>query len=162
MNHIAGLDRAQTLLFPERLEDYITPENPVRFLDAFIARQDLAALGFAKVRCADTGRPPYDPAVLLKLYLYGYLHRIRSSRRLEAECARNVELIRLTGKLCPDFKTIGMNLRLVMAVMCVPIPPLFFDLPLRQMMLPLRGPMPVISQILAINFFPKLRAQSIT
>lgn len=107
MNHIAGLDRSQILLFPERLEDYITPENPVRFLDAFIARQDLAALGFAKVRCADTGRPPYDPAVLLKLYLYGYLHRIRASRRLEAECARNVELIWLTGKLCPDFKTIA-------------------------------------------------------
>lgn len=107
MNHVAGLDRSQTLLFPERLEDYIAQENPVRFLDAFIARQDLAALGFAKVRCADTGRPPYDPAMLLKLYLYGYLHRLRSSRRLEAECQRNVELIWLTGKLAPDFKTIA-------------------------------------------------------
>ena len=107
MNHIAGLDRSQTLLFPGQLEDYVTPENPVRFLDAFIARQDLAALGFTHATCADTGRPPYDPAVLLKLYLYGYLHRMRSSRRLEAECARNVELIWLTGKLASDFKTIA-------------------------------------------------------
>ena len=107
MNHRCGLDRSQTLLFPERLEDYVAAENPVRFLDAFVAQQDLAALGFAKARCADTGRPPYDPAVLLKLYLYGYLHRLRSSRRLEAECRRNVELIWLTGKLAPDFKTIA-------------------------------------------------------
>jgi transposase len=107
MKHVTGLERAQTLLFPERLEDYVGPENPVRFLDAFIAQQDLAALGFAKARCADTGRPPYNPAVLLKLYLYGYLHRLRSSRRLEAECHRNVELIWLTGKLTPDFKTIA-------------------------------------------------------
>jgi len=95
------------LLFPERLEDYVGPENPVRFLDAFVAKQDLAALGFARAHCADTGRPPYDPAMLLKLYLYGYLHRLRSSRRLEAECQRNVELIWLTGKLAPDFKTIA-------------------------------------------------------
>jgi len=107
MKHRSGLDRSQTLLFPERLEDYVGPENPVRFLDAFVAQQDLAALGFAKARCADTGRPPYDPAVLLKLYLYGYLHRLRSTRRLEVECSRNVELIWLTGKLAPDFKTIA-------------------------------------------------------
>lgn len=107
MNHITGLERSQTLLFPERLEDYVAAENPVRFLEAFIAQQDLAALGFAKARCADTGRRPYDPAMLLKLYLYGYLHRLRSSRRLEAECARNVELIWLTGKLHPDHKTIA-------------------------------------------------------
>jgi transposase len=107
MNHRPGLDRSQTLLFPERLEDYIAPENPVRFLDAFIAHQDLHALGFAKARCADTGRPPYDPAMLAKLYLYGYLHRLRSSRQLEAECHRNVEVIWLTGKQTPDFKTIA-------------------------------------------------------
>ena len=107
MNHRPGLDRSQTLLFPERLEDYIAPENPVRFLDAFVARQDLAGLGFTKARCADTGRPPYDPAMLLKLYLYGYLHRVRSSRLLEAECHRNVEVIWLTGKQTPDFKTIA-------------------------------------------------------
>lgn len=107
MKHRTGLDRSQTLLLPERLEDYIAAENPVRFLDAFVASQDLPALGFAKARCADTGRPPYAPADLLKLYLYGYLHRVRSSRRLEAECHRNVEVIWLLGKLAPDFKTIA-------------------------------------------------------
>jgi len=107
MNHRLGLDRSQTLLFPERLEDYIAAENPVRFLDAFVASLDLHTLGFAKARCADTGRPPYDPAVLLKLYLYGYLHRLRSSRMLEAECQRNVEVLWLLGKLAPDFKTIA-------------------------------------------------------
>ena len=107
MNHRTGLDRSQTLLFPERLEDYIGPENPVRFLDAFVGGLDLHALGFAKAQVAATGRPPYDPADLLKLYLYGYLHRIRSSRLLEAECHRNVEVIWLLGKLAPDFKTIA-------------------------------------------------------
>jgi transposase len=107
MNHRTGLDRSQTLLFPERLEDYVAAENPVRFLDAFVASLDLRALGFAKARCADTGRPPYDPAVLLKLYLYGYLHRVRSSRMLETECRRNVEVLWLLGKLAPDFKTIA-------------------------------------------------------
>jgi transposase len=107
MNHQRGLDRNQTLMFPERLEDYVGAENPVRFLDAFVAKLDLHALGFAKAQCAVTGRPPYDPAALLKLYLYGYLHRIRSSRLLEAECQRNVEVIWLLGKLAPDFKTIA-------------------------------------------------------
>ena len=107
MKHRTGLDRTQTLLFPERLEDYIGPENPVRFLDAFVGGLDLHALGFDRAICADTGRPPYDPAVLLKLYLYGYLHRVRSSRLLEAECHRNVEVIWLLGKLAPDFKTIA-------------------------------------------------------
>jgi transposase len=107
MKHRTGLDRNQTLMFPERLEDYVAAENPVRFLDAFVGTLDLHALGFAKARCAETGRPPYDPAVLLKLYLYGYLHRIRSSRLLEAEGQRNVEVIWLLGKLTPDFKTIA-------------------------------------------------------
>src|SRR5208282_2054039 len=107
MKHRAGLDRSQTLMFPERLEDYIAAENPVRFLDAFVASLDLAQLGFAKARCAVTGTPPYDPAMLLKLYLYGYLHRIRSTRLLEAECHRNVEVIWLTGKQAPDHKTIA-------------------------------------------------------
>ena len=107
MKHRAGLDRSQTLLFPERLEDYIAEGNPVRFLDAFVSPLDLHALGFEKARCANTGRPPCDPAVLLKLYLYGYLHRVRSSRLLEAECHRNVEVIWLLGKLAPDFKTIA-------------------------------------------------------
>ena len=94
-------------MFPERLEDYIGPENPVRFLEAFVTNLDLHALGFAKAQVAATGRPPYDPGALLKLYLYGYLHRIRSSRLLEAECHRNVEVIWLLGKLAPDFKTIA-------------------------------------------------------
>jgi transposase len=107
MNHRLGLDRSQTLLFPERLEDYIAAENPVRFLDAFVGSLDLHALGFAKARCAGTGRPPYAPAVLLKLYLYGYLQGVRSSRMLEAECHRNVEVLWLLGKLTPDFKTIA-------------------------------------------------------
>jgi transposase len=107
MNHQRGLERNQTLLFPERLEEYIAPDNPVRFLDAFVANLDLHALGFTKAHCADTGRPPYDPADLLKLYLYGYLHRVRSSRLLEAECHRNVEVIWLLGKLAPDFKTLA-------------------------------------------------------
>jgi transposase len=107
MNHRSGLDRSQTLLLPERLDDYIVAENPVRFLDAFVGSLDLHALGFAKARCADTGRPPYDPAALLKLYLYGYLHRVRSSRSLEAECQRNIEVLWLLGKLAPDFKTIA-------------------------------------------------------
>jgi transposase len=107
MNHRSGLDRSQTLLLPERLEDYIAANNPVRFLDAFVAGLDLHTLGFAKAQVAATGRPPYDPADLLKLYLYGYLHRIRSSRLLEAECQRNVEVIWLLGKLAPDFKTIA-------------------------------------------------------
>ena len=107
MKHRTGLDRNQTLMFPERLEDYVGGENPVRFLDAFVGTLDLEALGFAKAQCAATGRPPYDPGALLKLYLYGYLHRIRSSRLLEAECHRNVEVIWLLGKLTPDHKTIA-------------------------------------------------------
>jgi transposase len=89
------------------LEDYVAAENPVRFLDVFVGSLDLHALSFTKARCANTGCPPYDPAALLKLYLYGYLHRVRSSRMLEAECHRNVEVIWLLGKLAPDFKTIA-------------------------------------------------------
>ena len=107
MNHRRGLDRHQTLLLPERLEDYISPDNPVRFLDAFVASLDLRALGFARAVVQNTGSPPYNPADLLRLYLYGYLHRVRSSRLLEAECHRNVEVIWLLGKLAPDHKTIA-------------------------------------------------------
>ena len=95
------------LLLPERLEDYVAAENPVRFLDAFVASLDLHALGFARTQVATTGRPPYDPGALLKLYLYGYLHLIRLSRLLEAECQRKVEVIWRLGKLTPDFKTIA-------------------------------------------------------
>jgi transposase len=107
MNHRRGLDRHQTLLLPERLEDYIAPDNPVRFLDAFVASLDPRALGFAHAVVQNTGSPPYDPADLLRLYLYGYLHRVRSSRMLEAECQRNVEVLWLLGKLAPDHKTIA-------------------------------------------------------
>jgi transposase len=107
MNHRRGLDRHQTLLLPERLEDYIAADNSVRFLDAFVADLDLRALGFAHAVVQNTGAPPYDPADLLRLYLYGYLHRVRSSRLLEAECQRNVEMLWLLGKLAPDHKTIA-------------------------------------------------------
>ena len=107
MNHIRGVDRQQRLLLPEALEDYIAPDNPVRFIDAFVASLDLFALGFPKAIAAHTGAPPYHPGDLLRLYLYGYLHRIRSSRGLERECQRNLELIWLMRKLAPDFKTIA-------------------------------------------------------
>jgi transposase len=107
MNHRTGLDRSQTLLFPERLEDYIAADNPVRFLDAFVASVDIRALDFTHAVVSNTGCPPCHPAMLLKLYLYGYLHRVRSSRQLETECQRNVEVIWLTGKQAPDFKTIA-------------------------------------------------------
>jgi transposase len=107
VNHIIGLDRHQVLLLPEAIEDYVSADNPVRFLDAFVNSLDLHALEFARAKTAATGRPPYAPADLLRLYLYGYLHRIRSSRALERECHRNVELIWLMGKLAPDFKTIA-------------------------------------------------------
>ncbi len=107
MNHIRGVDRQQTLLLPETVEDYVAPENPVRFLDAFVASLDLHALGFAKAIAAYTGRPAYEPGALLRLYLYGYLHRIRSSRQLEKECHRNLELLWLLRRLAPDHKTIA-------------------------------------------------------
>jgi len=107
MNHRTGLDRSQVLLLPEALEDYIARDNPVRFIDAFVASLDPFALGFPKAIAAHTGAPPYHPGDLLRLYLYGYLHRLRSSRALERECQRNLELIWLLRKLAPDFKTIA-------------------------------------------------------
>jgi len=107
MNHIPGTARAQVLLLPECIEDYIPPEHPVRFLDAFVDSLDLFALGFPKAIVACTGRPPYAPGDLLRLYLYGYLHRLRSSRQLEKECHRNMEVIWLLRRLAPDFKTIA-------------------------------------------------------
>lgn len=107
MHHIRGQCRTQTTLFPEALEDLIDPQAPVRVIDAFIASLDLAALGFARAIPATTGRPGYDPADLLRLYVYGYLNRVRSSRCLERECARNVELMWLLNRLSPDFKTIA-------------------------------------------------------
>ena len=107
MNYIAGSDRGEVLLLPEVLDDYSTPENPVRFIDAFVAELDVSKAGFTNAQLNETGRPPYDPGDLLRLYLYGYLNRVRSSRGLEREAARNLELIWLLRKLRPDFKTIA-------------------------------------------------------
>jgi transposase len=107
MNHRAGIDRQQSMLLPETVEDYIVAEHPVRFLDAFVSSLDLQDLGFGKAVPRESGRPPYDPADLLRLYLYGYLHRVRSSRRLERECQRNLEVLWLMRKLAPDHKTIA-------------------------------------------------------
>ncbi|MCW6511780.1 transposase [Lichenifustis flavocetrariae] len=107
MTYIAGHDRCQSLLLPETVDDYVGPDNPVRFIDAFVDGLDLAAAGFARATPRVTGRPGYAPADPLKLYLYGYLNRVRSSRRLEAETHRNVEVIWLLRHLKPDFKTIA-------------------------------------------------------
>lgn len=107
MPFISGTSREEVVLFPEALDDYITPENPVRFIDAFVASLDLAELGFTRATPAATGRPAYDPADMLKLYVYGYLNRVRSSRLLEREAGRNVEVMWLLAKLAPDFKTIA-------------------------------------------------------
>lgn len=104
---IAGADRHQVTLLPECLDDFIAEDNTVRIVDVFIDELDLVALGFDGASPAATGRPSYHPSLLLKLYLYGYLNRIQSSRRLERECQRNVELMWLTGRLAPDFKTIA-------------------------------------------------------
>ena len=105
--YIQGEERSQVTLLPECLDDYIAEDNPVRVVDVFVDELDLAALGFEGVAPAITGRPSYHPSVLLKLYIYGYLNRIQSSRRLERECQRNVELMWMTGRLAPDFKTIA-------------------------------------------------------
>ena len=102
---IEGCDRRQKLLLPDCVDDYVSEDSPARVVDVFIDELDLAALGFAGA--AATGRPGYHPAMLLKLYLYGYLNQVQSSRRLEREAGRNVELMWLTGKLAPDFKTIA-------------------------------------------------------
>ena len=107
MTHIAGHDRSQTLLLPESLDDYVDLENPVRFIEAFVDGLDLTAAGFIRVAAKRTGRPGYAPADLLKLYIYGYLNRVRSSRRLEAETHRNIEVIWLLRHLKPDYKTIA-------------------------------------------------------
>jgi transposase len=104
---IEGEDRNQATLLPEYLDDYIAEDNPVRAVEAFVEELDLKQLGFAGADPAWTGRPAYHPGVLLKLYIYGYLNRIASSRRLEREAQRNVELMWLTGRLAPDFKTIA-------------------------------------------------------
>ena len=104
---VEGTDRGQSTLFPECLEDWIGEDNPVRVIDVFVEGLDLAELGFGGVDPEATGRPSYHPSVLLKLYIYGYLNRVQSSRRLEREAGRNVEVMWLTGRLVPDHKTIA-------------------------------------------------------
>ena len=100
LRFVEGQDRTQVTLIPECLEDFVAQDNPVRAVDAFVQELNLCALGFKGTMPAATGRPSYDPAVLLKIYIYGYLPRVQSSRRLERECQRNVELMRLTGAPC--------------------------------------------------------------
>jgi transposase len=104
---VSGADRAQGTMFPAQLEDYVAEDNTVRVIDFFVDQLDLAGLGFWRVSPKLSGRPAYNPATMLKLYIYGYLNRVQSSRRLERECQRNVEVMWLTGCLAPDFKTIA-------------------------------------------------------
>jgi len=104
---VEGEDRSQSTLFPELLDDYVGEDNPVRVIDVFVEELDLGGLGFNRVTPKATGRPSYHPCVLLKLYIYGYLNRVQSSRRLERESGRNVEVMWLTGRLVPDRKTIA-------------------------------------------------------
>ena len=104
---VEGTDRGQSTLFPECLDDWTDENNPVRVIDAFVDTLDLAELGFEGVEPAETGRPAYHPSVLLKLYVYGYLNQVQSSRRLERETGRNVELMWLLGRLVPDHKTVA-------------------------------------------------------
>lgn len=107
MGYIQGEGRQQSSLFPPTLEELVPEDHLVRVIEAYVARLDLQVLGFSKAQPLKTGRPAYDPADLLKLYLYGYFQRIRSSRRLETECQRNIEVMWLLGRLAPDFKTIA-------------------------------------------------------
>ena len=104
---VEGIDRSQRTFLPAMLEDYVAEDNPVRAIDAFVDGLDLGKLGFTRVEPLVMGRPCYHPATLLKIYIYGYLNRVPSSRRLERECQRNIELVWLTGQLAPDFKTIA-------------------------------------------------------
>ncbi len=104
---VVGTNRGQMTLFPARLDDYVAEDNPVRAVDVFVDTLDLDRLGFVRVQPLDLGRPGYDPRMMLKLYIYGYLNRVPSSRRLERECQRNIEVIWLTRQLAPDFKTIA-------------------------------------------------------
>jgi len=109
---IEGENRFQSTLFPESLEDYIADDNPVRVIDAFVDGLDLKQLGFDRAEPSETGRPGYEPAVMLKIYVYGYLNRLTTTRVLEQETHRNVDLIWLTGRLMPNYKTIGEFRRL--------------------------------------------------
>src|ERR1700693_212023 len=107
MAHVTGQSRYQSTLFPEVLDEVVGRDDPVRVIDAFVDTLDLAALGFSKVEAEEMGRPPYAPGDLLKLYIYGCLQRVRSSRRLEAETQRNVQVMWLLNRLTPAFKTIA-------------------------------------------------------
>jgi transposase len=107
MGYVMGEDREQGTMFPERLDDYIREDNPVRFLDAFVESLDLLELGFKRAEAKQMGRPAYHPGLFVRLYLYGYLYRLRSSRKLKREAERNVELMWLLRKLMPDHKTIA-------------------------------------------------------
>ena len=107
MNYIKGFDRKQTVLIPETIDQLIEENNPVRFIDAFVKSLSLVKFGFKDINKNKNGRPPYHPADLLKLYIYGYLNKIRSSRSLEKECKRNIELIWLLKGLVPDHNTIA-------------------------------------------------------
>jgi transposase len=107
MRFVMGQDRSQGTLFPALFDDYIGDDNPVQAIDVFVDELRLGDLGFDGVRPHATGRPAYHPATLLKVYVYGYLNRVQSSRRLERECQRNIELVWLTNRLAPDFKTIA-------------------------------------------------------
>ena len=107
MSYISGSDRNQHILFPQSIKEYIGKDNPVRIIHEYVNQLDLKALNFNRATDQGRGRPPYHPKVMLKLYLYGYLNRIRSSRRLETEAGRNMELMWLLKKLRPDFKTIA-------------------------------------------------------
>jgi transposase len=104
---VEGEDRRQSYLLPEALDDYVAEDNPVRVVEVFIDELDLGGPGFAGVQAAATGRPVYHPSTMLKIYLYGYLDRVQSSRRLEREAQRNIELMWLIGRLAPDFTTIA-------------------------------------------------------
>src|SRR6476661_9678693 len=107
MAYIQGVGRTQGTLFPVTLEELIAEDHVCRVIDAFVGRLDMVGLGFERAEAAETGRPGYDPRDLLKLYVYGYLQQIRSSRRLESECQRNVEVMWLLERLQPDYKSIA-------------------------------------------------------
>lgn len=123
-NHIQGQGRHQVTLLPDALDDFVTEDNPVRVVDIFVDGLKLDSLGFRRVDAKRTGRPGYHPATLLKLYIYGYLNRIQSSRRLEKEAHRNVELMWLLERLTPDFKTIADFRKITVKVSGMPVGPL--------------------------------------
>jgi transposase len=107
MAYISGVDRGQMVLFPESLDEYIDEDNPIRVIDAFVNQLDIQKAGFLRYVPAKEGRPGYDPRDIIKLYIYGYFNKIRSSRKLMAECKRNVEVMWLLRKLIPDFRTVA-------------------------------------------------------